>query len=218
MLPFMYRIVVYFLSFISLTVISPPLETAISPELEKIIEQLDWDMTRIGGQGRKARNRAVKKLICIGEKGAEEKERILVTAGRLLAHENPLVTTAAQDIFINLGALDSIDRYRQPYYLRYRVPLSNADLTYVMNQIKEGEYEGLEVISEFYPSAQDIRYLNYLIDLVRHETHPLLYIRLRVFSLYPPDPAERYYISLIRASVEEDFHIGEQTPTDEACK
>ncbi|MBI3018906.1 MAG: hypothetical protein HYY61_03350 [Deltaproteobacteria bacterium] len=101
--------------FLALSLFSAISHAEISPQLESIVQQLDWDMTRIGGQGQKYRVRAVTQLTCLGRDGEEIQERVLQTAGRLLSHENPIVVNAAHQVFLNLGAAHLTSSYLQPF-------------------------------------------------------------------------------------------------------
>ncbi|MBI2608932.1 MAG: hypothetical protein HYW47_04945 [Deltaproteobacteria bacterium] len=183
-----------------------------------MIQQLDWDMTRIGRQGQKARNRAVTKLTCLGKREEETRQRVLETAGRLLGHSNIIVNEAAMNVFQNLDAVQEMNDYKQKFLLRYGSPQNRNEVKEIFHEIFTREDEGLEVIKEFYPDRDDVIYLNELSDLYNDHTGQRLKIRLRTFSLKYPDRQERDNISHIQAEVIEDFHVSEMVPTDPACK
>lgn len=187
----------------------------LSSELEEIIQQLDWDMTRVGNKGQKHRNRAVRKLTCIGQMGGEEKMSVLHTIGRLLGHENELVVKAAAQIFENLS--EPTEGYLQEFRVRSR-PLQNwSDMQDVLGDLSGNKLEGLEIIHESYPTLGEVQRMNELVDLFFHRTGHILKIRLRVFSFNPPTQMEWTAIYSLRGQITSDFHVGPEVPVDFIC-
>ena len=137
--------------FIILTLLSPSLSyTDVSPELESVIQQLDWDMTRTGTLGRRARNRAVTKLICVAEMGKPEKERVFKTVGRLLDHDVDVIVEASWRIINELQAEKEIDEYRQAFLIRNGYPSHHREVLTIVNHLLAQDYKGIEFIKEFY--------------------------------------------------------------------
>ena len=209
----MNRCVVVFLIAFSFSFV----QAEISPQLENIVQQLDWDMTRIGKKGNQARVRAITKLTCIGQRSLEERSRVLQTAGRLLGHENPMIVNAALTLFNNLYATQEIISYHPTFRLRHAFP-DTSEVQSILNYILNDKYEGIEIINEFYPQrVDDVLGLNSLASLFEKERGTALKIRLRIFSSYEPTPYENNLISSIAGEVIRDFHIGPLVPTDSAC-
>ena len=192
---------------------------ALPQNIEDVVQQLDWDMTRPGKVGKKYRNAAVQKLVCLGQWGSEERERVLQTAGRLLGHENSVIVTRVIQLITQLNAIDEIDEYKQKMLIRYGHPDSDHDVQETLHALLYENLEGIEVIKEFYPTPSDVRYLNQLAKNYKLATEKTLKVRLRTLSDVEPTLWEEVYIGSIQASVEKDFHIYKsRIPDDFLCE
>lgn len=199
--------------------LSLPSQARISIEqedLEKVIQQLDWEMTREGTRGQHYRNRVVRKLTCIAQLGKTYEERVFHTAGRLLGHENEKVRDAAWQIFRNLSAEFEAYRFSQKFLLRSRHLQHYDDMMDVLEYLVDNKQEGLEIIHEFYPTMGEASRLNQLVDLFFQRTGRVLKIRLRVFTLNEPTSMEWTAIYSIKGEVIQDFHL-DKVDTDFIC-
>ncbi|MBI4040976.1 MAG: hypothetical protein HY390_03800 [Deltaproteobacteria bacterium] len=191
---------------------------AIPSDVEAVIQQLDWDMTKIGPRGRRARYVAAMKLACLADQGKEERERVLTTLGRLLGHENSVVITAVQRVVHNIHAEEEMDAYRQNFFLRYGAPQRKEDIFEIVEILLKNKWNGIEILHEFYPSREDVDSLNQLSDFYTAQTKLPLTIRLRTFYVHEPNFWEWKRISMIRGVVITDFHVAPFVSTLNVCE
>ena len=193
-------------------------ESALVPEeLEKLVQLLDWHMTLQGERGRRLRNVAVTKLSCVGKQGVGERYRVIETAGRLLDHYNPIVVEAATRIGRNLNAVQEIQFWRKPFWIRNKVPLSSGQFQATLDTLIEKKYEGLEVIQEFYPDREDVYTLNQLADRFHERTGRVLKVKWRMFNLEQPTEYQKELMGQIKAIFIKDFHHFGRVGYDVEC-
>lgn len=185
-----------------------------------ILNQLDWDITRPGPIGRKYRNAAVRKLQCGGQYDEELREAIIIRMVRLLNHESPFVTMAAQNV---------LNFFEVPQE-RIAASLPNEILIFgylgkfneerwrnLVKLILEKRPQVLEIEETNYPTADVVRELNNFIYEIRPLVPVNFSIRLRIGNFSAPSDTDQWAINQIAVPVTLDLLTGSRLDDREFC-